>query len=204
MEPFPEIPNLCRHEVAARQPHPEPRLTGNVVRAGWTTLAVLAGTALVLRTADMIPGWLAGVPRGVHLCASLEEAEARTGIGIRGTRKILDSNTFAISEIRTTAKPVQAVALIMRDARGTNQLTLFRSRGGGIPDTLRPPQPAFNEITVALRPGQMTALRAARKDDGSVWQDLEWSDSQGNTALRYNGRTVELLHLAKQLTEVLR
>jgi hypothetical protein len=92
-----------------------------------------------------------------------------------------------------------AVALAMQADDGKSQLTLMRSRGGGIPATLRPPLPSFHEIAVPLGPGLSASLKAERQADGSVWQDLEWSDGAVTTALRFNGRTVELLRLARQL-----
>ena len=89
----------------------------------------------------------------------------------------------------------------MRGGDGRSQLTLFRSRGGDIPSTLRTPLPSFHEIAVPLGPGLSASLKAQRQADGSVWQDLEWSDGGVTTALRFKGRTVELLRLARQLAQ---
>jgi hypothetical protein len=61
--------------------------------------------------------------------------------------------------------------------------------------------PSFHEITVPIQPGRTGSLKAERQSDGSVWQDLEWSDDTGTTALRWSGRTVELLRLARRLVE---
>jgi hypothetical protein len=165
--------------------------------AGWRTLVVLAGVALALRAADAIPGWISGVPRGVHLCATVAEAEARTGL--RLDQIALTGRTAG--SIRTTASPVPAVAVVMQGGDDKRELTFFRSRGGSIPATLRPPQSAFHEIAVPLKPGLSASLKAERQADGSVWQDLEWSDGTTTTALRFDGRTVELLRLARQLVE---
>jgi hypothetical protein len=165
--------------------------------AGWRTLVVLAGVALALRAADAIPGWFSGVPRGVHLCTSVQEAEARTGLR-------LDNAAFAgrtAGSIRTTASPVPAVAVVMQGGDDGSQLTFYRSRGGSIPTSLRSPQPSFHEIAVPLRPGLSASLKAQRQADGSVWQDLEWSEGEITTGVRWNGRTVELLRLARQLVE---
>jgi hypothetical protein len=170
-----------------------------VGHATWTTLAVLAGMAIVLRASDAIPGWISGVPRGVYVCASVDEAEARTGLRLGMIREGLGGYTFIADGIRATARPIPAVAIAMQGGEG--KLTLLRSRGGEIPTTLRPPLPSFHEIAVPLGPGLSASLKAERQSDGSVWQDLEWADSKGSTALRFNGRTVELLRVARQLAE---
>ena len=180
--------------LAAKNPDIRSRVFAD---AGWKTLVVLAGVALALRAADAIPGWISGVPRGVHLCASVAEAEARTGlhldkIGLAGR---------AAGSICATTRPVPAVSVVMQGDDDTGQLTFFRSRGGSIPATLRTPQPSFHEIAVSLKPGLSASLKAERQADGSVWQDLEWSEGAVTTALRWNGRTVELLRLARQLVE---
>ena len=170
-------------------------------QAAWRTLAVLAGAALALRAGDAIPGWISDLPRGVHLCASVDEAEARTGLRLGKLHEGLPGHALIAGGIRTTARPVPAVALAMLAGDGKSQLTLLRSRGGAIPATLRPPLPSFHQIAVPLGPGLSASLKAERQADGSVWQDLEWSDGTITTALRFNGRTVELLRLARQLAQ---
>jgi len=170
-------------------------------RAAWTMLAVLAGTALALRAGDAISGWLSGVPRGVHLCASVAEAEVRTGLRLGQVGQGLGDYAPTEGGVRATARPAPAIAIAMRDGHGTSLLTLFGSTDGAIPSTLRPPLPFFHEIAVPLGPGLSASLKAERQPDGSVWQDLEWSHGTGKIALRFNGRTVELLRLAKQLAE---
>ncbi|HEY5284799.1 MAG TPA: hypothetical protein VIM14_18545 [Polyangia bacterium] len=166
-------------------------------RAAWRTLAVLAGVALALRAGDAIPGWISAVPRGVHLCASVSEAEAITGLRLDKVGKSLAG--YAARDIRATARPITAIAMAMQGGDDKSQLTLFRSLGGDIPTTLRPPQPSFHELTVPLGPGLSASLKAERYADGSVWQDLDWSDGTLRTGLRFNGRTVELLRLARQI-----
>ena len=165
----------------------------------WMTLAVLASVALALRAGDAIPGWISDLPRGVHLCASVDEAEARTGLHLGKLHQGLPGHALVAGGIRATARPVPAVALAMQTDDGKSQLTLFRSRGGEIPPTLRPPRPSFHEIMIPLGPGLSASLKAERQEDGSVWQDLDWSEGAITTALRFNGRTVELLRLARQL-----
>lgn len=162
---------------------------------------MLAGVALALRAGDAIPGWISGVPRGVHLCASVDEAEARTGLHAGAIHAGLAGHPLIAGGIRATARPIPAVAVAMEGGDGRSQLTFFRSRGSNIPSTLRKPLPSFHEIAVPLGPGFFASLKAERQDDGSVWQDLEWSRDAITTALRFSGRTVELLRLARQLIE---
>jgi hypothetical protein len=172
--------------------------------SGLTTLAVLAGMALALRATDAVSGWIADVPRGVNRCTNLEEAEARTELHVGAIRSVLSGYAIVANGISVTARPVPALAIAMQDREGANRLTLFRSRGGAIPASLRPPLPSFHEIAVPIQAGRTGSLKAERQSDGSVWQDLEWSDDSGRTALRWNGRTVELLQVARQLAQLTR
>ena len=198
MEPLSAInPDLSRRDFADLAI--DGSCSGDRKRAIWRTLAVLAGVALALRAGDAIPGWISAAPRGVHLCVSMSEAEARTGLRLDKVGESLAG--YTARDIRATARPIPAVAMAMQGGDDKSQLTLFRGRGGDIPTTLRPPQPSFHEIMVPLGPGLSASLKAERHADGSVWQDLEWSDGTLRTALRFNGRTVELLRLAKQLAQ---
>jgi hypothetical protein len=165
------------------------------------TLAVLASVALALRAGDAVPGWISDLPRGVHLCASLDEAEVRTGLHLGKLHQGLPGHALMAGGIRTAARPFPAIAMALQGGDGKSQLTLFRSRGGEIPATLRTPLPSFHEITIPLRPGLSASLKAERRADSSVWQDLEWSEGTIITALRFNGRTVDLLGLARQLAQ---
>jgi len=139
--------------------------------------------------------------RGVHLCTSVDEAEARTGLHAGRVHAGLPGHALIAGGIRATARPIPAVAVAMQGNDGRSHLTFFRSRGSNIPSTLREPLPSFHEIVVPLGPSLFASLKAERQDDGSVWQDLEWSKDAVTTALRFNGRTVELLRLARQLVE---
>ena len=168
----------------------------------WTVLAVLATMALALRAADALPGLFASVPRGVHVCASVAEAESRTGIGLAPLLRGLAGYRPVTGGIRTTSTPAPAVSLTMRQGEaGDAKLAAFRTQGAEIPASLRSPLPAFHEIEISMERGRAGTLHAATMADGSVWQDLEWSDGDGRTALRFGGRTVELLGLARRIVE---
>ena len=198
MEPLP-AQNSDRRTRARAFARPDRSAAKDTGRTAWTTLAVLVGVALALRAGDAISGWISDLPRGVHLCASVDEAEMRTGLHLGELHKVLAGHALIAGGIRSTARPMPAVALAMQAGDGKCQLTLYRSHGGAIPATLRAPLPSFHEIAVPLRLGLSASLKVERQADGSVWQDLEWSDGETTTALRFNGRTVDLLRLARQL-----
>jgi hypothetical protein len=172
-------------------------------RAIVVTLAVLGTMALALRTADAFPRWMAGIPAGVRLCNSLEQAAARTALPLdRMSTTAFADYQVAADGIRVTTTPLRAAAVAMRRPGGDHiVLTLFRSHGGEIPQNLRKPLPAFHEIAVQLQPGCAATLKAEALPDGSVWQDLEWQMGPDRLALRFNGRTVELLGLARHLVK---
>lgn len=171
-------------------------------RAGCAVLAVLGGTTLVLRATDALPGWIASVPRGVHICSSLSEAESRTGLALQVLGRALPDYRPAANGIRTVAKPIASVAIDLRGGPGLDsQLTFFRSRAGGISTLLRPNLPVFHQMEIAIVPGRIASLRSVTLGDGSVCQDLEWPESDGRAALHSKGRTVELLRVARQIVE---
>jgi hypothetical protein len=173
---------------------------GRHCRASWVVLWVLAGTALALRTADALASMAAGIPRGVHPCTSLAQAEARTGIRLDPLRRALDDQHLAAQEILRTDLPAVAITL-HRSEKAQDPISYFHSATGEIPDVLRSPLPAFHEIAVSLGPDRTASLKAAALADGSVWQDVEWTDGNGRAALRSRGRTVELLRLARRIVE---
>lgn len=165
----------------------------------WKALAVLIGVAATLRALDALMVWTTGVPRGVLVCASLDEAEQRTGLELSQLNRLAQDFSVVGGTIRTTASPV-AVSVGLRARHAPVQhLTVYRSAATAIPERLRPPMPAFHEIRVPIAGGLTAELRAESFPDGSVWQDMEWSDRRGRTALRFDGQTVQLLRVARQL-----
>lgn len=171
-------------------------------RAGLVMLAALGATALALRTADAIPGWITSVPSGVRLCASLDEAEARTALRLAPIHDLFSEYEPLADGIRVTSRPEPGVAVAMRWRQDSHiHLSLFLSRHGGIPTALRVPLPSFHEIAIPIEKGRSASLKAEALPDGSVWQDIEWANGSGSAALRSNGRTVELLRLARRMVE---
>ena len=170
--------------------------------AGRASLAILAAwstAALALRAADALASQLAGVPRGVRVCASLDEAEARTGLELGPLRRALGEGAFAAEQILRVRTP--AVAVTLRPTRDDAAVFTFFRSAGPVPALLRPPLPAFHALEISLAADKTAALRAATLADGSVVQDLEWSEDTGQAALRTRGRTVDLLRLARRMIE---
>jgi hypothetical protein len=185
--------------VPAASPRTVSSVPSRRSRALVTTLGVLAASALGLRTLDALPGWLSGVPRGVHVCASLDEAQARTGVQLGALRSVLTG--WRPVTVRVTLHPIPAVAVtLLRDHDGAD-LVLYRSRGGGVPTGLRPALAAFHAITVPLVQGRTAILRAEVRPTGGVLQELEWTTGGQHTVMRFAGRTVELLRLARLLAD---
>lgn len=167
-------------------------------RAVATALLVLTGAALVLRLADAVPGWLAGLPRGVHAWETLDQAEAATGIEVGPLRRLPDWHPVAI---RSTKWPDRAVAVTLRSPRVRAELVFYRSRGGRVPDRLRSPLATFHSVEVMLPRGHKATLAAELLPGGGTLQELAWSEANQQTVMRFTGRTVDLLGLAKLVVD---
>ncbi len=164
-------------------------------------ISVVVGLAGVfLRAADAIPGALIDLPRGVVVCASVEEAEARLGARLGLRSRLAPAWDWPPRQIRFTRRPVPAVAVTLAPRGGSGGLAFFRSLGPTIPELLRPPGRAFHSLEVKLG-GNAATLTAVTLADGRVWQDLEWGAAGGRTGLRFLGPTVELMRLAEAMAE---
>lgn len=203
MDANPQLPSPGLANPQLPSPRLQPSSRWAPTRSMGATLAVLGAMALALRAADAFPGWVVGIPAGVRQCGSLEQAAARTALPIERTSTLASAGyRVATDGIRITTKPLRAVAVAMQRGAGVpNVLTLFHSQGGPIPQTLRAPLHAFHEISVPLQPGCTAILKAEVLPDGSVWQDLEWQMGPDHFVLRFQGRTVELLGLARGLAK---
>jgi hypothetical protein len=171
-------------------------------RAIATALLVLTGAAAVLRLMDAVPGWLVGLPRGVHACASFEQAQAETGLRIAFLRSLPDWHPVTL---RATTRPVPAIAATLRPVRPglgvAGELVFYRSRGGAIPDRLRTPLATFHTVEVDLPRGHKAILAAELLPGGGTLQELAWSEANQSTVMRFGGRTVDLLGLARLIVD---
>jgi hypothetical protein len=167
-------------------------------RAIATALLVLTGAAAVLRLVDAVPGWLVGLPRGVHACASFEQAQAETGLRIAFLRSLPDWHPVTL---RATTRPVPAIAATLRRPGVAGELVFYRSRGDAIPDRLRTPLATFHTVEVDLPRGHKAILAAELLPGGGTLQELAWSEADQSTVMRFGGRTVDLLGLARLIVD---
>jgi hypothetical protein len=171
-----------------------------VARAVLQIVGVVSLAGLFLCGLEAVPGAVLALPRGVSQAASLGEAERRLDMKLTPPAGWSGSVRWPPQEIRYTVRPVRAVSLRMEPREDAVNLTLYRSQGNFIPDRLRPPGRVFHslEVWVKSRPALLTTLTLA---DNQVWQDLEWTEGAGRTAMRFQGPTVQLLGLAQALRE---
>ncbi len=172
----------------------------SVKRAVFQIVGVVSLAGLALRGVDAVPGAVLGLPRGVILCASVEEAEARWGTRVGLPTGLAEAFVWPPREIRYALRPVPALALRLEAREGAGSLTIYRSRGPAIPERLRPPGRAFHSLEVRVK-GRAALLTTLTLGDGRVWQDLEWTEAGGRTGLRFQGPTVELVRLAEAVLE---
>ena len=103
--------------------------------------------------------------------------------------------------ILATARPIPAIAVNLRErGKAGADLVIYRSHADSIPPVLCPPLVSFHVVTVTLAQGRTATLRAETLPSGGVLQELDWSDGNERTVMRFAGRTVQLLSLAKLLT----
>ena len=163
-------------------------------------LAILTLLAGLLRTADAVPGWVTGIPRGVVVAATLDEARSISGISV-GVSALSDFVT-APRGIRVSRPPSAGLALTARRLSDGRSLSLYRLSTADPAPLYRPLFP-FHEIAIKVA-GRPAQLRACRLPDGLVVEEVEWRENSLRTILRFDGPTLELLALAQKLAEVSR
>jgi hypothetical protein len=169
------------------------------MRAFLQIVAVLVGAAVVLRAGDALPGLLTGVPRGVVVCAALSQAKELTGIGVQ-IPPALASYQPTLHGIRATRAPHAALAVTLRSPAGIT-LAVFRGAFSGIDHRLYQQLHPFHQIATQVA-GRPAILRASNQPGGPTVQDLEWTADGTRTVLRFDGPTLELLHIAEQMARL--
>jgi hypothetical protein len=169
------------------------------MRAFLQIVAVLVGAAVALRAGDALPSLLTGVPRGVVVCGTLSEAKALTGIGVQLPPALAAYQT-TLRGIRATRAPHAGLAVTLRSPAGTT-LAVFRGAYSGIDHRLYQSLHPFHQIPTQVA-GRPAMLRASNQPGGPTVQDLEWTADGTRTVLRFDGSTLELLHIAEQMARL--
>ena len=131
--------------------------------------------------------------------AALSEARALTGIGVE-LPPALASYQPTLRGIRATRAPHAALAVILRSPAGTS-LTVFRGAVSHIDRRLYQPLQPFHQIATQVA-GRPAMLRASSQPGGPTVQELEWTADGTRTVLRFDGSTLELLHIAEQMARL--
>jgi hypothetical protein len=160
------------------------------------TLGILA---FALRTADAVPQWITGQPRGSVRVNDLQEAQQVSGLAIQIPPSIAAS--YRPREIVAVHPPAAGVAITLQPMAGGHGFSFFRLNSAKRAQQLLSPLPAFHEIKVQVA-GRPARLRAVRAPDGTVTQELEWQGSL-RTVVRFQGPTLELLSLGEKLAAVM-
>lgn len=163
-------------------------------------VAVLLGTAVVLRAGDALPGLLTGVPRGVVVCAALSEATALAGLQLQ-LPPALSRYQPTFRGIRATRAPHAALTVTLRGPAGKT-LAVFRGAFSGIDRRLYQPLHPFHQIATQVA-GRPATLRASNQPGGPTVQELEWTTDEARTLLRFDGPTLELLQIGYQMARLL-
>jgi len=160
------------------------------------TLGILA---CALRTADAVPQWISGLPRGSVRVSDLQEAQQVSGLAIQLPPTIAAS--YRPQKIVALHPPAAGVAITLQPVAEGHGFSLYRLSSAKRAQGLLSPLPAFHEIKVQVA-GRPAQLRAVRAPDGTVTQELEW---QGwlRTVVRFQGPTLELLSLGEKLATVM-
>lgn len=162
----------------------------------WLHMAlVLVVLAAALRSADAIPEWITGLPRGAVTVNDLADAQRISGIAIPLPSTI--AARYRPRLIVVLPPPAAGFEIRLQPLAGGHGFSLFRLTSAKRSQQLLPPLPAFHEIDVQLA-GRPARLRAVRAPDGTVTQDLEWQGSL-RTVVRSQGSTLELLSLGEKL-----
>jgi hypothetical protein len=187
--------------------------TGDVGRGGararpgelWRTLAglvvVLGGAAALLAALDAVPAWLAGEPRDVRRCASVEEAERRLRTRLLVPGYFPDTLRWPPRTVRVVQGALAGAALELDGVDGSPRLLLVQAaRPGDAPARLLPEATGLDAVPVALR-GTSGTLRRVIGPDGEVWQEVVFVAGGRQVVLRLRGSVEQAVRMAKSTRE---
>jgi hypothetical protein len=167
-------------------------------RALWTLTLVLGGAALALATLDAVPTWLHGEPRGVRRAVSIEEAERRLQAKVLLPAYFPDTLRWPPSTVRLT-RDEGGSALSFLGADGAPALFLAQTAGhdGALPAGLRGRLAVIQQQSAPLGDGAVLARVVA--EDGTLWNQLEWSAAGRHFLLRGRGSLDDLIRMARSI-----
>jgi hypothetical protein len=168
-------------------------------RALWTLTLVLGGAALALATLDSVPTWLHGEPRGVRRASSVEEAERRLQAKVLLPAYFPDTFRWPPSTVRFSRDEGGSVALSFLGTDGAPALFLAQTAGreGELPVALMGRLAVIQQQSAPLGEGAVLARVVA--EDGTLWNQLEWSASGRRFLLRGRGSLEELIRMARSI-----
>lgn len=171
----------------------------------WRTLAglvlVLGGAAGALAALDAVPAWIAGEPRDVRRCASVEEAERRLRARLLVPGYFPDTLRWPPRSVRVVLGAPPGAALELDGVDGSPRLLLVQAaRPGEAPARLLPPATGLDAVPVALR-GATGTLRRVVGPDGQVWQEIAFAPGGRQVVLRLRGTVEEAVRMARTTRE---
>jgi hypothetical protein len=168
-------------------------------RALWTLALVLGGATMALVALDTMPTWLHGQPRGVRRATSVEDAERRLQTRILLPSYFPDTLRWPPGEVRFTRDEGGSVALTFQGTDGGPALVLAQTvaGAGAIPDGLHGRLAVIQQQSAPLGDGAVLARVVA--EDGTLWNQLEWTRGGRRFLLRGRGSLENLIRMARSI-----
>jgi len=180
------------------------RAAGEGARALWTLALVLGAAAAMLAGLDAVPGWLRGEPRGVRRVASIYEAERVLRARLMLPSFFPDTYRWPPSSVRVRREDGGAVALAFDARDGAPALLLAEtvSGTGELAAPLLPESAVIQRQSAAL--GEGATLSRIVSEDGTLWNELEWTGGGRRFVLRGRGPLDVLMRMARSIHGVVR
>ena len=168
-------------------------------RALWTLALVLGGAAFALVGLDSMPTWLHGQPRGVRRATSVEEVERRLQSRVLLPSYFPDSLRWPPSLVRFTREDGGSVALDFQGKDGAPALLLAQTLSGAaaIPEGIQGRLAVIQRQSAPL--GEDAVLARVVAEDGTLWNQLEWTRSDRRFLLRGRGSLEDLIRMARSI-----
>lgn len=164
-------------------------------------LAIVAGSAAALKTADCLPALIAGTPQGVRVYSTLNDAEHAVGARVWLPAYYPDSLAWPPERVDAwPGPPVMVAVRVSGRADHREKLVIVESlwARAAADARLLPAAPVL--LSSDIRIGD----RAARLDrvvapGGEVLHDVTWDQGRRRLTLRYRGPVEELLTIADSM-----